>query len=188
MGAMRRSYLLVVAGLSLPAWLTLGTAPGCSTNIETNLGGGGAGGSGRDGGLATSSSTGFFPDSGLHDAFTDYTDPGCPDAGMPKKHFDCDPYNQFNGDCPDGQGCYITITYPTMPCGQETYGAICAPVGQGGQGVPCGSATDCGAGFVCVVSGSGDQCVQLCHLDGPSGCPEGLVCEPIDVEGFGGCL
>jgi hypothetical protein len=47
---------------------------------------------------------------------------------------------------------------------------------------------DCGAGFVCVVSGSGNQCIQLCPLTGKDGCAPGLSCEPIDVEGFGGCL
>ena len=180
--------MLVAFGLSLPAWLALGILPGCSTKIETQVGGGGAGGSGFGGGFAMSSSSSFTQDSGFQDAFPDYTDPGCPDAGMPKKHDECDPYNQFNGDCPADEGCYITITYPSMPCGQETYGTVCSSVGQGGQGTPCEGPNDCGAGFVCVVSGSGNQCVELCHLDGPTGCPEGLVCEPIDVEGFGGCL
>jgi hypothetical protein len=185
---MRKQLFLVIAGLSLPAALCAGAAPGCSTNVETDVGGGGAGGGHRDGGFPTSSSTGFFPDGSVHDAFPDYVDPGCPDAGPPKKHFQCDPYNPFDGECGPGEGCFITVEYPTMPCGQETYGSVCAPVGPGGQGDPCGSATDCGAGFVCVVSGSGTQCVQLCHLQGQDDCSNGLVCEPIDVEGFGGCL
>jgi hypothetical protein len=30
--------------------------------------------------------------------------------------------------------------------------------------------------------------VELCALTGDMACPAGLVCEPIDVMGFGGCL
>lgn len=123
-----------------------------------------------------------------HDAFPDYTDPGCPDAPPPIYDLQCDPYDQDNGDCGLGEGCYIYVQYPTEPCGQEIYGAYCFPEGSGGQGAPCGGGQDCAAGFVCVVSGSGNQCIQLCHLSGPDGCPPGLVCEPIDVEGFGGCI
>ncbi|HVY44306.1 MAG TPA: hypothetical protein VHB21_00445 [Minicystis sp.] len=184
---MKPRFLLVVAGLSLPAWVLVATAPGCSNTIETSPGSGGQGGTLPDAAMSSSSS-GLFPDAGVHDAFPDYTDPGCPDAGMPKKDFKCNPYQQGNGDCPPGEGCYIAVQYPSMPCGQETYASFCGAIGPGVQGSPCGGPNDCGAGFVCVVSGSGDQCVQLCHLEGQDDCPEGLVCEPIDVEGFGGCL
>ena len=63
-----------------------------------------------------------------------------------------------------------------------------ASQGTGQQGAGCQGGQACAAGFACVVSGSGDQCVQLCELQGGSSCPPGLVCEPIDVKGFGGCL
>ncbi len=101
--------------------------------------------------------------------------------------FMCDPYNQDNGDCQPGQGCFIFTDPPQTPCGQEVYGAECDTAGPGQQGAPC-NGSGCAAGFTCVVSGAGNQCVQLCELQGDSGCPSGLVCQPIDVEGFGGCL
>jgi hypothetical protein len=117
-----------------------------------------------------------------------FVDPGCPDAGMKPTEFTCDPYHQDNGDCEPGEGCYIFSTPPTTPCGQETYGSTCEPEGMGQQGAPCGNVADCAAGFTCVVSDSGTQCVLLCELMGSMECPDGLVCEPIDVQGFGGCL
>lgn len=136
----------------------------------------------------TSSSTGMpmsDDDGSLPDP---YDDPGCPDAPPPIEAFDCDPYKQGNGDCPPGEGCYIYVDYPDAPCEQEIYGSMCRPAGSGQQGEGCGSGLGCAGGFACVITGSGTQCVQLCSLNGPSGCPAGLVCEPIDVKGFGGCL
>ncbi|MCK6590224.1 MAG: hypothetical protein HUU21_24590 [Polyangiaceae bacterium] len=122
------------------------------------------------------------------DAFDEYVDPGCPDAPPPIEDFSCDPYNQGNGDCGPGEGCYIYVDYPDEPCGQEVYGAFCIPAGTGTQGDSCTGAQACAAGYCCVVTGSGTQCVKLCPLEGNDDCPPGLVCEPIDVEGFGGCL
>jgi hypothetical protein len=122
------------------------------------------------------------------DAFDEYVDPGCPDAPPPIQDFSCDPYNQGNGDCGPGEGCYIYVDYPDEPCGQEVYGALCIPSGPGVQGDSCTGAQACAAGYCCVVTGSGTQCVKLCPLEGEDDCPPGLVCEPIDVEGFGGCL
>lgn len=116
----------------------------------------------------------------------EYTDPGCPNKPPPKQQFSCDPYKQ---DCKKaGDACRIFVNYPEEPCGQEIYGSFCSPAGTGKQGHPCGGGQSCSAGYVCVVTGSGTQCVRLCKLDGISGCSDGLVCEPIDVKGFGGCL
>ena len=180
-------HLLIPAG-ALFAPFFLHIAGGCSdvsvVDQGTTTGQAGAGGY-------------VFLDSGVdvvdahqppHDALSDYTDPGCPDQPPPAYDFQCDPYHQGNGDCGYNEACYIYVTYPMEPCGQETYGALCYSEGMGEQGDPCGGAQDCGGGFCCVVSGSGNQCVQLCQLTGSDGCPPGLVCEPIDVEGFGGCL
>ncbi len=165
-------------------------AASCGSNVTYQTPSGGNGGSGGTYLFVDAGGTGgsAVDAGGPSDALPDYTDPGCPDSGGPLYDFQCDPYDQNNGDCAYGEACYIYVSYPREPCGQEIYGAYCAPAGTGEQGDSCWGGFDCAAGFVCVVSGSGNQCVQLCHLTGPSGCPAGLVCEPIDVEGFGGCL
>lgn len=166
-------------------------AQGCSSTVtvlppDQQAGEGGTGGflfltgGGGTGGFDT-------PDAGPV-PLPDVVDPGCPDQPPPVEDFQCDPYAQFNGDCLDGEACYIFVQYPTEPCGQEVYGAYCFPAGSAGQGEACAGGLDCAAGFACVISGSGNQCVQLCNLVGIDGCPPGLVCEPIDVKGFGGCL
>ncbi len=184
-----RKLFLVLSTLALGPALAAGAITGCSNVVlqeETASGEGGGGGG--DGGNTTTTGAGAHKPDGGKDAFDDYVDPGCPDAGPPIVDFQCDPYDQFNGDCAPGEGCYIYVEYPSEPCGQEIYGAVCAPQGFGQQGDGCNGALDCGAGFVCVVTGGGNQCVELCPLVGEDGCPPGLVCEPIDVEGFGGCL
>jgi hypothetical protein len=183
---MRKRFFLIVVGLTGPLAATAGgTLGGCSNVIEvvppSSGSGGHAGHHPADGG------TGGFG-GGPIDAQPDYTDPGCPDAGAPMTMFMCDPYNQNNGDCPPAEGCYIFTDPPETPCAQEVYGASCEHQGSGQQGTPCGGSEGCAAGFTCVVSGSGNQCVQLCELQGDTGCPNGLVCNPIDVQGFGGCL
>jgi len=181
-----RFFFLAVTGFALPATAGGAIAAGCGPSVETAPGGsGGNGGRGGSGNPSSSSSGGF---EGGIDALPDYVDPGCPDAGLPIQDFACDPYHQNDGECGPGEGCYIFVQYPEEPCGQEIYGSTCAPAGPGMQGDPCNGGQECGAGFVCVVSGSGNQCVQLCPLAGSGTCPPGLVCEPIDVEGFGGCL
>lgn len=183
----RRSLLFVLAMLT--GALSATVAGGCGNAVQ--VGGNGGNGTGGSGGylFLDAGPDGHQPDTGPQkDALPDYQDPGCPDKPPPIENFECDPYHQFNGDCPPGEACFIYVSYPGEPCGQEEYGAVCYLAGPGQQGDPCGGAQDCGAGLVCVITGSGNQCVELCKLDGPSGCPPGLVCEPIDVEGFGGCL
>lgn len=184
MAAMQARLCLVAAimGAIVPFAVGLG---GCSGSIEfenRNDGGGGEGGEGT-----SSSGIGPIWDAGK-DAFQEYVDPGCPDNPPPLQDFQCDPNNQANSGCAFGEACYIYVNYPDEPCGQEVYGAFCGPAGFGVQGDACNGAFDCAAGFACVVTGSGNQCVQLCPLQGNDNCPSGLVCEPIDVEGFGGCL
>ena len=166
-------------------------AAGCGSNVTLAGADGDTGGAGGEGGFTflnvTSSTSSTMP---LDDDDTPppIDDPGCPDPKPPIKDFQCDPYNQGNGDCLADEACYIFVQYPNQPCGQEVYGAYCSPAGPGKQGDGCAGALDCSSGFVCVISGSGNQCIQLCQLKGISGCPPGLICEPIDVEGFGGCL
>jgi hypothetical protein len=187
---MQKHLFLLLAGLSIPAFTVGIAASGCGSVIVVAPGeDGGGGADARHDGKPSTSSGPDAADAGP-DVLPDYVDPGCPDAGPPLTFFECDPYNQGNGDCQSGDGCFIFVQYPPPDdiCGQEIYGSACAPGGPGNQGDACGGATDCGGGFVCVVSGSGNQCVKLCKLTGEDGCPPGLVCEPIDVEGFGGCL
>jgi hypothetical protein len=182
---MRRSAFLLLAAFALPTSAIL-AASGCGPSV-TSLDDEDSKDGGKEGKADAKYDSSINWEAGK-DAFDEYVDPGCPDAPPPIKDFQCDPYQQGNGNCGPGEGCYIYVDYPDEPCGQEVYGAICIPVGPGGQGDTCGGAQDCGGGFVCVVTGSGTQCVQLCPLQGNDNCPPGLVCEPIDVEGFGGCL
>jgi hypothetical protein len=186
---MRTRFFLLLVGLAAPMGLPAALAAGCGSSIKSTPPGstGGAGGAGGQGG-GFPITVGTGGEEAGADALPDYTDPGCPDGGPKMTMFTCDAYHQGNGDCPPGQGCYIFVTYPTDPCSGEVYGTECAPAGPGMQGDPCNGAGDCGAGFTCVVTGSGDQCVALCNLDGQDTCTDGDVCEPIDVQGFGGCL
>lgn len=121
------------------------------------------------------------------DAFDEYVDPGCPDAPAPVFDYQCDPLAP-PGECLEGEGCYPYVGYPAEPCGAEVYGSMCLAVGTGSQGDGCYGPQECAAGFVCVVSGSGNQCVRICSLTDPTTCPNGQVCEPLDVAGLGGCL
>jgi hypothetical protein len=126
-------------------------------------------------------------DQGNKDVLPDYQDPGCPDAAPPIIDSQCDPLKSPPGDCMDGEACYPYVQYPSEPCEAEIYGSICMTAGTGQQSDPCyGEA--CAAGHVCVITGAGTQCVRLCSLTSLDPCPNGLVCEPIDVLGYGGCL
>jgi hypothetical protein len=136
----------------------------------------------HDGGVDASSAKDATPS---QDALSEYKDPGCPDAEPPTNDFVCDPNASVN-DCGPGLGCYPFVSYPTTPCGQETYGAQCLFVGDNGQGEPCDGG--CKAHHICVVSGQGTQCVEMCDLALPNPCTEGLVCVAVDIPGIGGCL
>lgn len=116
-----------------------------------------------------------------------WVDPGCPDAPAPKPSYACDPLKTPPGDCKAGEACYPYVEYPTSPCDHEHYYSACFPAGTGKQGDPCSSA-ECAAGFACVVSGAGNVCVKMCKPGDFGACPDGLVCEPTDVPGIGGCL
>lgn len=120
----------------------------------------------------------------VHDT---YVDPGCGDATPPPiLAYDCDPFDK-PPKCPSGEACFPYVRPSDVPCGPETYGATCAAAGTGTQGTPCSEA-ECAAGFVCVVSGGGNVCAQLCKAGTPGACPDGLVCSPTDVPGYGVCL
>ncbi len=142
---------------------------------------GGAAGrdAGRDAGAGAGGAGGSLVDSG-------YVEPGCPDAAVVEPVRECDPFSTPTG-CSFGDACYPFVSYPSGVCEQETFGTYCLPPGTGQQGDPC-AGEPCASGFVCVVTGQGNQCVQLCPLQGEDGCPPGLFCVPVDVEGFGACF
>lgn len=153
------------------------------------VGGGGGVGGGFGGFGGTGGSFGGFGGADAHfggsGGFGGFFDEGCPDAEAPPPDITCDVFAKPS-ECPTGDACYPYVIYPQQKCDFETYGTVCAPAGTGQQGDPC-LAENCGAGFVCVLTGQGTECVELCDLVGQDNCPAGLFCLPIDVEGFGGC-
>jgi len=183
----RGSFLLVALLLA-----------GCGGSVEGGTtwagGSGGVAGGGGTGGVVVHPDGGpdAYPDSGpdalpdaSHDVQSDYVEPPCPDAAPLPVTEECDLFAKPT-TCPVGQGCYPFVQHPAGPCQLEQYGTLCEPVGTGHQSDPCAGG-DCAAGFVCVITGAGNQCVRLCHLGSSKDCPSGLVCMPIDSDGYGGC-
>ncbi len=122
-------------------------------------------------------------------AFDVYEDPGCPDAEAPPGYVECDVFGNPSG-CEAGDGCYPYVEHPFGEgCDVQTFGAVCYAAGTGTQGAECGSGTEgCAAGYICVVGAKpGKRCVQMCDLDAPNPCPDGLICGETDVEGVGVC-
>jgi len=117
-----------------------------------------------------------------------FVDPGCPPASELPAINECDPLALVSG-CPEGQSCFPYVDYPSGPCEVERYGTLCLPAGPGTQGDSCSNQA-CAADHICVSTGRGTQCARLCGLDAdaPRVCAPGLLCLPIDIEGFGGCL
>jgi len=117
-----------------------------------------------------------------------FEEPGCPPITSPPPVRECDPLEQVSG-CPDGQSCFPFVDYPSGPCEVERFGTFCALSGSGTQGDSC-AAEPCAAEHICVSTGRGTQCARLCALsdDSRDVCAPGLLCLPIDIEGFGGCL
>lgn len=186
-----RTTLLPLAALAL---IACGGSVGGDNRPDGGFGAaggfGGVGGSSAGGGFggfaAFGGTGGGLGGSGGTGGTGGYIDPGCPDAAPPPKIEECDPFANPTG-CGPGEGCYPTVQYPQFKCDQEVFGTICAPAGTKTQGQPCGGEL-CAAGFVCVVTGLGTQCVKICKLEGASSCQPGLFCVPIDVEGIGGCF
>ena len=117
-----------------------------------------------------------------------FVEPGCPPVNEPPTINECDPLASVSG-CPVGESCFPYVDYPAGPCDVEHYGTICFAAGRGTQGESCVN-EGCAADHICVSTGRGTQCARLCGLDAnaPRVCAPGLLCLPIDIEGFGGCL
>jgi hypothetical protein len=186
---MRRVVLSVLAMTALACGGSVGgdaSGDGGLSGSGGLIGVGGGGTGGGFGGFAAYGGTGGGSGGFATGGTGGYIDPGCPDAAPPPKIEECQPFANPTG-CEPGEGCYPFVQYPQQKCDKEQFGTICAPAGSGKQGEPCGGDL-CAAGFVCVVTGVGTQCVKMCKLDGPSSCPPGLFCVPVDVEGIGGCF
>ncbi|HKO89555.1 MAG TPA: hypothetical protein VJU61_00290 [Polyangiaceae bacterium] len=117
-----------------------------------------------------------------------FEDPGCPPVPPAPARNDCDPLAEPSG-CGESQSCFPFVIYPEGPCEVEQYGTMCLLAGPGTQGDAC-SRQGCAAGHICVLTGRGTQCARVCSFaDGaPEVCAPGLLCQPIDIEGFGSCL
>lgn len=148
--------------------------------------GGGSGAGFGSSGKSGSSGWGGASGSSAVAGAAGYEDPGCPPQEPLPHQNECELFSSWSG-CPTGLSCYPFVQYPTEPCGQELYGTVCAPAGSGRQGDPC-DGEPCADRHVCVITGQGNQCVQMCPLTGDDGCPPGLVCASVDVEGVGACF
>jgi len=117
-----------------------------------------------------------------------FEDPGCPPVQAPPARNDCDPL-AGSSSCPVGQSCFPFVRYPTGPCEVEQYGTTCLPSGPGTQGDSCSSQA-CAAEHICISTGRGTQCARICSFaqGAENVCAPGLLCLPIDIDGFGGCL
>jgi hypothetical protein len=178
------------AGLAMACWLgSLGC--GGEAGVELNR---------RSASLPSPGEGG--PDAGVEDAGEShaqqpisepaepppFVDPGCPPVVTRPPVDECDPLEEPSG-CPAGESCFPFVDYPSGPCEVERFGAICLLAGPGTQGDSC-ARDACAADHICVSTGRGTQCARLCALaaDAPKVCAPGLLCLPIDIEGFGGCL
>jgi hypothetical protein len=123
-----------------------------------------------------------------------FVDPGCPMVAAPVQVVDCDPLNSCPpgevcpASCAPDEACVPFVNYPDEPCAPEEFGTHCVVAGTGVQGSPCGEAARCANGFLCVATGHGTRCAELCALPGVDTCPAGLLCGAVDIEGFGVCF
>jgi hypothetical protein len=114
-----------------------------------------------------------------------YRDPGCPDVPPTEAVWECDPLADDSG-CLPGLRCVPFVQYAADECQNEVFGTTCVTAGEAGQGDDC-SDVPCAAQHVCVTTGQGNQCVRLCSLSERE-CDPGLLCLPLDVDGFYVCF
>lgn len=110
----------------------------------------------------------------------------CPDEVQRIESTECDPLGG-QSQCGLGQGCYPYVHYPSSRCDPETFGTRCDTSGAGVQGERC-AGERCAHGFLCVVTGRGTECAELCRMPGPNTCPDGFICGSLDIDGFGVCI
>ncbi len=174
------------SGASSGASGNAGAQSGASGNSGASGASSGAAGQSGSAPVGGAGQAGFGGD--IPDASSDFIDPGCMNDAGPIIDNQCDPFQQPpDATCGPGQACMPFVIYPTAPCMPQTYGTQCTPAGVGMQGDSCSSG-NCSAGFVCLITGQGTQCAQLCQLNTANSCPGGYICEPFDIPGYGGCL
>jgi hypothetical protein len=143
------------------------------------------GGSRMDGGRGGQGARAMYSDAdSLGDAFPMHREDACPDAPFVPPPLRCDPFAQGT-QCRSGEACYPIPPRATDGCRPGTYATACLPEGTGRQGAPCDDGTDCAGGYVCVTSGLGDLCLQLCRTGEVGACSDGLVCSELDITGSG---
>ncbi len=158
-------------------------------NAVTSNGSGAASGAGGtsnarvDSGLVGAGGA-FVSDAGLTDVR--YVDPGCAPAMKVQGRHACNPFAQSDEECGLGYRCVPYVRYANQ-CKTEEIGTECEVAGTGQQGDDC-TVAECAAGFVCVTAGSGFQCAALCQLTATGDtCTSGLICTPLDVDGYYVC-
>lgn len=174
--------------IALPLVLACGGEAGADLDRRSTLVPTPAAGAGRDAGASDAAAPSVPNLPPPEEVPPPFMEPGCPPARTPPDITECDPLASPTG-CPLGQSCFPFVSYPTGPCEVERFGTLCMPAGPGTQGESC-TTDGCAADHICVSTGRGTQCVRLCSFaaGAPSVCAPGLLCLPIDIEGFGGCL
>jgi hypothetical protein len=205
-GVIRFAYGRVPLTLTLATLFAVGSSTGCGGNSQfhTDRGGGvanGGAGSPPDAGVpqepeATASPPprrpppeilappGTVPPVMMEEP--PFVDPGCPLVAPPVEDRQCDPLGVETG-CEVGFGCFPYVEYPADPCAPEVFGTRCRIQGSGTQGADC-SEGGCAEGFLCVATGQGTQCAQLCRFPGVGQCEPGLICGSVDIQGYGVCI
>ena len=159
---------------------TASVGPGPEPSVtggRNGAGGASSGGAGRGSG---GNGTGSVPD--LPDARFD--DPGCKPSQKVEGTRECDAVSQSG--CSAGERCVPYVDYG-QKCEAEEIGTRCEIAGTATQGDDC-STDICAGGFVCVTGGAGFVCAKLCRMNSADeDCPPGLLCSPLDVDGFAVC-
>lgn len=182
-GPMRQLVIAIVGGILWCA--SCGGAVGPARLDETQGGSSGFASLGGRGGAGTPlSSKGGASGGGVTST---YVEPDCPVAPLPTVYSECDPLGE-SAECGPGTGCYPITSYPSEPCGSETFQMLCLPSGAGQQWASCDALDDCAAGYICVVTGDGTECLKMCDPEAVSPCPKGLFCDGVDLQGIGICF
>jgi hypothetical protein len=147
------------------------------TGGRSGSGGASSGGAPRGSGGSGTGSVPVLPDAR-------YDDPGCKPAKKIEGPRECDTMSQSG--CGTGERCVPYVDYGEK-CAAEEVGTRCEIAGEGRQGDDCTSEL-CAGGFVCVTGGAGFVCARLCRMSASGDeCPPGLLCSPLDVDGFAVC-